>query len=145
MTGQVTLLALLLLAPTDEVVPRVPAPLRLPEGARVRVSGAGRGEPVQGMLVRGDSRRVTLALPGPSPYAPPSEITLRVEPTTRVELFAGRKRHAWLGAAIGAVAFGLVGVGEPIDPSTCNEYNSTTFCSRGEAIAISALAGALIG
>ena len=145
MRRNVILLALLLLAPASGVVAQEPARLRLPEGARVRVTTAGRGEAIQGVLVRADERRLTLALPGPSPYAPPNELTLRVEPTTRVELYAGSKRHTWLGAVVGGVALGLTGFGAPIDPNTCNDFNSSSFCSRGEAIAISAAAGALIG
>jgi hypothetical protein len=145
MRGNLILLALSLLVPAHEVAAQEPARLRLPDGARVRVTTAAGGAGIQGVLVRSDERRLTLALPGPSPYAPPSELTLRVEPTTRVELYAGSRRHTWLGAVIGGVAMGLTGVGAPIDPYTCNDYYSSTFCSRGEAIAISAAAGALIG
>jgi len=145
MRGNLILLALSLLVPAHEVVAQEPARLRLPQGARVRVTTATPGAGIQGILVRSDERRLTLALPGPSPYAPPSELTLRIEPTTRVELYAGSRRHTWLGAVIGGVAMGLTGIGAPIDPNTCNDFYSSSFCSRGEAIAVSALAGALIG
>ncbi len=145
MTAKATLWALLVLVPAATARAQESQPLPLPLGARVRVSTAGSGQPIDGVLVRGDRRSLTLAFPGPYPLAPPSELTVPIEPTTRLQLFAGQKHHAWLGAAIGAVAIGATGFAEPVDESPdCGAY-SQDFCSRGEAVVVSALAGALIG
>ncbi len=146
MTANAKLWVLLLLLPAAAAFAQEPQPLPVPLGARVRVSTAASGPPIEGVLVRGDRRSLTLAFPGPYPLAPPSELSVPIDPATRIQLYDGEKRYTWLGAAIGGVAIGLTGFGEPIDTSPdCSSYTSSGFCSRAEAVAISALAGALIG
>ncbi len=142
-TNATTVLALLLLAPAGFA--QEPAPVRLPEGVRVRVLSAVRGEGADGVFIRADESRITLALPAGDRYSWPGEITLQVEPTTRVQLYQGKRRHVLLGTAIGAVALGVLGASFTVDPGTCHDPNSTTFCSRGEAVGGGALVGAGIG
>ncbi len=138
-----TVLALLLLAPAGFA--EEAATLPLPEGVRVRVASTARGEGADGVLVRADESRITLALPASDHHSRPGEITLQIEPATRVQLYQGKRRHVLLGTAIGAVAFGLLGASFTVDPVTCRDPGSTTFCSHGEAVGGGALVGAGIG
>jgi hypothetical protein len=62
-----------------------------------------------------------------------------------VELHVGQKRHTWTGALIGAVAMGLTGIWEPVDTSESCSSSSMAFCSRAEAVAVTAMAGAVLG
>jgi len=84
-------------------------------------------------------------VPSAIPFGPAIEFTIPRVSVFRVEVYAGGKRYAKLGALIGAVAFGLVGLREPINQSPdCTSYSDQA-CSRGEAVLIDALAGALLG
>ncbi len=135
--------ALLLLAAAATAAAQEPAAV-VPDGARVRVVTTGR-DGAEGVLLRADEHQITLAVPGRDRYSWPTEVTLQVDPTTRVQLHQGQKRHALLGAVIGSAAFGLLGASFTVDPRTCSDPGSSTFCSRGEAVAASALVGAAIG
>jgi hypothetical protein len=121
-----------------------PSPLFLPPGARVRVFAAGHGG-IEAYLSRHDDASVTLAFPAESPFAPPTEMAVPAASIERMELSLGKKRHAWLGAAIGAIVVGLTGFSDPIDTSGNCGYESSAPCSRGEAVVVAALAGAAMG
>jgi hypothetical protein len=122
----------------------VPPALRLPAGARVRVFAAGHGG-IEAYLSRHDDASVTLAFPGEGPLAPPTEMEVPAASIERMEMSLGKKRHGWLGAAIGAVVVGLTGFSDPIDTSGNCDYQSSAPCSRAEAVVIAALAGAAMG
>lgn len=124
--------------------PPPPAPFRLPVGARVRASLAG-DRPIEALLARHDETGVTLAFPGENPLAPRSEMAIPAASIERLEMSLGKKRHAWLGAAIGAVVIGLTGLSDPVDTSESCTYASDTPCSRADAVVVAALAGAAIG
>jgi len=143
MTGQAMVAIALLLLGGAGAAAQDPAP-PLPDGARVRVVTTGR-EGAEGILLRADEHRITLAVAARDRYSWPSEVTLQVDPTTRVQLHQGEKRHALLGAVVGSASFALLGATFTVDPGTCNNADSTTFCSRGQAVGASALVGAGIG
>ena len=88
---------------------------------------------------------MTLAFPGEGPLAPPTEMAVPTASIERMELSLGKKRHALVGALVGAVVIGLTGFSDPIDTSGNCSYESSAPCSRGEAVVIAALAGAAIG
>jgi hypothetical protein len=68
------------------------------------------------------------------------------EAVTRLEVSTARQRMTWVGAAVGAVALGLgTGLSAPVKPECAESYWTTCYSSRGEAIAVEGLAGALIG
>jgi len=123
-----------------------PAPpaLRLPAGARVRVFAAGQGG-IEAYLSRHDDASVTIAFPGEGPLAPPTEMAVPTASIERMEMSLGKKRHGWLGAAIGTLVFGLTGFSDPIDTSASCNSSSSAPCSRAEAVVIAALAGAAMG
>ncbi len=121
-----------------------PPALRLPPGARVRVS-TPEGGSVVALLAGHDDRSVTLALPPENPLAPPPALVVPVDSIRRMELSLGKKRHALIGAAVGAVLLGLTGFSDPVDTSETCGPSSSMPCSRGEAVAVAVLAGALVG
>ena len=138
------LVGLLGLLAADALAQSPPPPaLRLPAGARVRVFAGGHGG-IEAYLSRHDDTSVTLAFPGESPLAPPTEMAVPTASIERMDMSLGKRRHAWLGAAVGAVVVGLTGFWDPIDTSG-NCYESGAPCSRGEAVVIAALAGAAMG
>jgi hypothetical protein len=112
-------------------------------GVEVRVSVNGRW--ARGYLAGQDENGLTLAVPSEHPFAPATEFTIPRESVSRVEVYAGQKRHAKIGALVGAIAFGLTGLREPINQSPDCTTESAQACSRGEAVLIDALAGALLG
>ena len=122
---------------------RLVAPERqLTAGARVRMSVEG--SRVEGYLSGRDGDTVRLALPGENPLAP-TEIAVPLSATTRVELHVGQKRHTRMGAILGAVVMGLTGFWDPVDPGPSCQEATGPACSRAEAVAIGALAGAMLG
>jgi len=124
--------------------PAAPPSFRLPAGARVRVSVGG-DRPVEALLARQDESGVALVFPSESPLVPPSEMVIPSASIARLEMSLGKKRHALIGALVGAVALGLTGLSDPVDTSENCTATSSTACSRAEAIGIAAVAGALIG
>jgi hypothetical protein len=125
-----------------------PPPLRLPMGARVRLTTRD-GARMVALLARHDAGSVALVFPPENPLVPPPELVVPAGSINRLELSLGKKRHAVLGAALGAVLIGLTGFSDPIDTSDdCgdNPYDySAQPCSRAEAVAIAVVAGAEIG
>ena len=63
---------------------------------------------------------------------------------SRVEISTGKKHHLWLGALIGAVVLGATGFTDEVQPDDCGALSSS-YCSRAEAVAVSVVAGALVG
>jgi hypothetical protein len=113
----------------------------LPPGARVRLTV--QGSQVEGYLSGRQGDSVRLALLDGNPFA--AEMAVPLSAATRVEVHVGRKRHTKAGALIGAVAMGLTGIWGPVDSSPECYQASSAPCSRGESIAISAMAGAALG
>jgi hypothetical protein len=64
---------------------------------------------------------------------------------TRLEVSLSRKRHTLKGAIIGAAIGVGLGFAFKVDPQECNSAGSSTFCSRGEAVAGGTLVGVGIG
>jgi len=121
-----------------------PPALRLPTGARVRLF-TPEGGSVVALLAGHDDRSVTLALPPENPLAPPPEMVVPADSIRRMEVSLGKKRHALIGAALGAVLLGLTGFSDPVDTSDNCGPSSTAPCSRGEAVAAAVLGGAIVG
>jgi hypothetical protein len=119
------------------------APHRLPAGAQVRIHQGGSW--TRAYLARQEGTNLVLALPGIHPLAPPAELAVPLSSVDRLEIHVGKKRHALLGAAIGAVVLGLAGMSDPVDTSKGCSYQSPQPCSRAEAIAVGTLGGALLG
>jgi hypothetical protein len=146
----VVLLALATVVPAPAAAQDAPPPPAVPVGslpiglgARVRVTPVG-SEALQGLLAGAGPRGLTLALPTDDPFAPVQRLEFPLESLQRVEISTGKKHHLWLGALIGAVALGALGLTTDVEPDDCEGTNDA-FCSRGEAVAYMALTGALVG
>ena len=115
------------------------SPLNLPSGVRARVvSSSGI---LRGFLVQSDATALRIAPEGGGTLK-----TVPVDSIARLELAFEEKRNTLKGTVIGALVLGVVmGVGGTVDPHTCNSPSSSTFCSRGEAVAGSVLVGAGLG
>ncbi len=115
------------------------SPLSAYKGREARVASTlSGGATARGILLDLDATSVTVLFPEGR------EQKIPIESITHMELALGKKRHVWQGALVGAIAIGLGGgLTEDINPQTCSAENNP--CSRGEAVAIDAAAGALIG
>jgi hypothetical protein len=131
-------------APTPSPVEAEPVLLTLPIGSQVRMQArTAPGQWMNGVLVSADAASVAF-VPENAPPLGANQLRVPSASVTRFELKTGSKRHWLLGLGIG-VAFGLVmGAVEDVDPVQC-QYDDYTSCTRGEAIAIDALAGGLLG
>lgn len=120
-----------------------PALLTLPMGTRVRVqTAAAPGAWIKGILVSADSANVAL-VPESAPPLGANQLRLPTA-SVRFELQTGSKRH-WLYGLVAGVALGVaVGFSMDVDPVAC-EYDYDYMCSRGEAVAYSALGFGAIG
>ena len=121
-----------------------PPLLRLPMGARVRLqTAAAPGSWLRGILVSADSASIGLV----PENAPPLGANQLVVPSTsvgRFELQTGSKRH-WLHGLVAGVALGVVlGFTLDVDPVAC-EFDYNYACSRGEAVAYSAVGLGVLG
>jgi hypothetical protein len=148
MTNRSLALALALVAAPaaaqDVPLPVPPlAPLPLATGARLRLTQVGGGT-LQGFLAGASDRALLLALPTDNPLMTAQRLEVPFASLARVEISTGRKHHLWLGAAIGAVVLGATGFSDAVAPEDCGS-DSSAFCSRAEAVAISAIAGATLG
>jgi hypothetical protein len=96
----------------------------------------------KGTLVRGDGTSITFAVPGEG------EVTLPTTSVSRLDVYAGKKRHTWHGLVAGAAVGVGLGFAAKVDADGCND-SYTTACSRGEALAtyggVGTLVGALVG
>jgi uncharacterized membrane protein len=114
-------------------------------GARVRLTQSNGGTLV-GYVAGTNARGLVIALPGENPVAQGTRVEVPFASLSRMEVSLGKRNHLWIGALAGAVAFGAIGVTEPVAECDDNPYTTETVaCSRAEAIVIGALAGALIG
>jgi hypothetical protein len=98
---------------------------------------------MRGILVNADSATIALV----PENAPPLGANQLVVPSTsvgRFELQTGSKRH-WLYGLVAGVALGVaLGFTLDVDPVAC-EYDYDYACSRGEAVAYSALGFGVLG
>lgn len=116
-----------------------PATLARYQGAQVRfVWKTEPGAVKRGTLVRGDGTSITFALPGEG------QVTLPTTSVSRLDIYAGRKRHTWHGLVGGAAVGVALGFAAKVDADRCND-SYTTACSRGEALATYGGGGALVG
>src|SRR5262245_45703993 len=135
------LAALLVLVPAGGLVAQEPEPLplALPSGVKARVSTTAVPGLMKGIVVNTDGESLTLLL------EQGSQQKLRVEDLTRLDVAFSQKRQTLKGAIIGTavgLAFGFL---MDVDPDTCEFYESTTFCSRGDAVLASGLVFAGLG
>ncbi len=104
--------------------------------ARVASTGSG-GATIEGTLLDFDASSIrVLSRIG-------KEERIPIESIKHMELAVGKKRHTLQGALIGAVAGVGIGFAEKIDPETCSAEGNP--CSRGAAVALAAVGGALFG
>ena len=122
-----------------------PEPLRLPVGSRVRLQTATTpGAWTKGVLTSADASSVSL-VPEDAPVLGENRLSLPTPSLTRLELRTGSKRH-WLHGLLAGAAFGVaIGAVADVDSASCDSDYSTSFCSRGEAIAAAGVTFALIG
>lgn len=143
------LLALAGVASAQDVPPeRGPEPpvFQIPAGARVRLSSTALpGGMIEGRVTTSTEDALGLMLPGPddSPFGGTPVVVPRAS-VTDARVYIGTKRYTLVGVVGGALAGAAIGAAEQIDASDCG-LDSDAFCSRGEAIAIGGLSGALIG
>jgi hypothetical protein len=102
------------------------------------------GSWTKGILATADSSSVSL-IPDDSAPLGDNRFSLPTQSVTRLELKTGSKRHWLYGLLAGAALGTLVGATAEIDPQTCGSYDSSAFCSRGEAYAGGILVGGGIG
>jgi hypothetical protein len=119
--------------------PAPSAPISLPAGVRARV-WVENFPVIRGTLLQSDAKTLHI-IPG----AVGTVQTVPLASVRRLDLALDRKGNALKGALIGALVVGAAGLGFTVDPDTCKDASSTTFCSRGEAIAGGVLGGGGIG
>lgn len=107
-------------------------------GGRVRVVSTALKAQVHGAVIAVDDTMVTLA----QDDGPPLRIPL--QSIAHMDASLGRKRNTLKGLLIGTASFAALGFAFPVDPNDCGPY-SDNLCSRGEAVAGSALVGAALG
>jgi hypothetical protein len=132
-------------APSGPALPPPPV-FQLPAGAKVRLgSHLMPGGRVEGRVAfsTDDSLGLTVA----SDEAPFGGGTIAVPraSVTSLQMSMGYRRFGLVGALAGAIAGAAAGTAATVDKSTCDSGSSDSYCSRGEAIAVSAAAGALLG
>lgn len=107
-------------------------------GSRVRLQSTEIAGRVTGLVAAiEDGSLVLLTEAGPP-------LRFRVDSLTALETSLGRQRQTLKGLLTGAVAGGLLGAALKVDPNDCGP-ESSSFCSRGEAVAGGALALGIIG
>jgi hypothetical protein len=143
------LLALAGVASAQDVPPqRGPEPpvFQIPAGARVRLSSTVLpGGMIEGRVTTSTDDALGLVLPGPndSPFGGTPVVVPRSS-VTDARVYIGTKRYTAVGGLAGGLAGAALGAAAQVDDSDCGT-NSDAFCSRGEAIVIGAVTGALIG
>jgi hypothetical protein len=126
-------------------VPEPPA-FQVPAGARVRLAS----DALPGAAVVGRVSRWTddiLALAVSEPDAPLGGVPLAVPQASvrRLEVSLGRRSYWKQGALSGAILGAAGGAAAQVDTSESCSLDSDAYCSRGEAVAFSAVTGALLG
>jgi hypothetical protein len=123
-----------------------PPVFHIPAGARVRLStNALPGGMIEGRVTSSTDDALGLVLPGPddSPFGGTPVVVPRAS-VTDARVYIGTRRYTLFGAVGGALAGAALGAAAQVDEYNC-DASSDAFCSRGEAIAIGAGSGALIG
>jgi hypothetical protein len=116
-----------------------PLPLTLPPGAHARLTSTAVPGLMHGLVVRNDDRSVTFMLENGGLQAVP------ISSLTRLDIATSKKRHFWQGALVGLAVGVAFGFAFDVDPYTCHFDTSTTFCSRGSAVAAGAAIFGLVG
>ena len=131
--------------PVSAVVPEPPT-FQIPPGAKVRLaSTALPGGFVVGRVTSSTDDALGVTVAGDDSPFMGAPIVIPRASVTSAQVSLGRHSYWKMGALFGAIAGAGAGAAATIDPATCDSYSSDTFCSRGEAIGISAVAGALLG
>ena len=121
-----------------------PTLLSLPMGARVRMQTmAAPGAWIKGILVSADSASVAL-VPENAPPLGANQLRVPSASVGRFELHTGSKRHSLLGLVAGLALGVALGFTLDVDPVAC-EYDYDYACSRGEAVAYTALGSGVLG
>ena len=117
-----------------------PQPPLVAVGSKVRLHSTQIGGQLRGIVAAVDEKQLTLAREGGAPAIVP------LNTLTSIERVVGRKRKTLKGLAIGTAIGVLVGLVIPEDSEDplC-EIDGNSLCSRGEAIAIGMVSGALWG
>lgn len=115
-----------------------PSGLPLTVGSHVRLRSGAVSESLRGIVAVMDEHALTLATDHGALRVP-------LDAITTAEMRVGRRSHARQGLAIGGALGLLAGTQFPVDPRTCNDRNSNSFCSRGAAVTGGAVSYALLG
>lgn len=122
-----------------------PPTFQLPPGARVRVtSSVLPGGSVEGRVASStDDTLGLMVADNDVPFGGGPLVVPRAS-VTSLQVSLGPRRYTLPGAVVGALLGAAGGAASEVDPRDCGA-NSEAFCSQGEAIAISAVAGAALG
>lgn len=122
-----------------------PPTFQIPAGAKVRVaSSAIPGGTVEGRVVSSTDEALALMLGADDAPFGGGQVVIPRASLTSVKVSMGRRGHALHGAVLGALLGAAGGAAAEVDPQDCDS-SSDAFCSQGEAIAVSAAGGALLG
>jgi hypothetical protein len=122
-----------------------PPAFQIPPGARVRLTSAVLpGGAVEGLVASSDDQTLGLLIASEDAPFGGGALTIPRASVGSLRISMGKRAHKGLGAVFGALALGATGFAAEVDPDDCGP-NSNAFCSRGEAIAVSTLGGALLG
>jgi hypothetical protein len=128
--------------------PPLPPPptFQIPPGAKVRLgSRAMPGGLVQGRVTSSTDEALGLMIASDDSPFGGGQLVVPRESVTSLQVSLGYKRYTLVGALFGAIAGAAGGAAATVDTATCDSWSSDTYCSRAEAIAVSAGAGALLG
>ena len=100
----------------------------LTPGTRVRVLTTIVQSRVRGVVVAVDDTVLTLAPEGGLP------LKVSLLSITQMDVSLGQRRNTLKGLAIGVLSGIALGFAMPVDPETCYSQNTTSFCSRRDAI-----------
>lgn len=146
-TRRALLLAVMLSVPATAALAQPapePPPLRLPEGARVRLqTTAAPGSWVEGVLASADASRIAV-VPAEAPPLGDNQLVLPSASVTRFELATGKQRQWLRGLVIGGGLGLALGFAVEVDDVAC-QYDEGYACSRGEALALMGGTFAVLG
>jgi hypothetical protein len=144
MKSRLLRVALLALAAAPAAGQEVPVgPLPIVEGSKLRLTQMS-GNTIRGILAGMGDRSLVIAQPVENPLVPPPRFEVPLASLERVEVSQGQRSSLWLGALVGAVAIGALGFAMDVNPDDCGD-DSSAFCSRAEAVAVTAGTGAVLG
>lgn len=132
-------------APAASPVETEPVLLTLPIGSEVRLqTKTASSQWLKGVLVSADSASVAFVPENAPPFGA-NQMRIPRAAIARFDLKTGSKRHWLWGLAVGAAVGIAAGATSEVDPDSCSYVNSTTFCSRGEAIAVATFGFGALG